>query len=84
MLLQEMITENTGMTFQDYCKEKVADKIGMDGSWTNQFGLNVYNTNTRGMARFGLLALNKGTWDGNVVVSESYFNQMITPFSRPE
>jgi len=76
MLLQEMIAKNTGMTFQAYCKEKVADKIGMDGNWTTTFGLNVYNTNTRGMARFGLLSLNKGVWDGNTIVSEVYFNEM--------
>lgn len=78
MLLQEMVTKNTGMSFQDYCKTRVADKIGMDGNWTNQLGLNIYNTNTRGMARFGLLSLNKGSWAGNTVVSESYFNEMTS------
>lgn len=76
MLLQEIITKNTGMTFQAYCKEKVADKIGMNGNWTNQLGLNIYNSNTRDMARFGLLSLNKGAWGGNAIVSESYFNEM--------
>ena len=79
MLLQEMISKNTGMTFKEYCKIKVADKIGMEGNWTSPLGLNVYNSNTRGMARFGLLALNKGSWSGNVVVNETYFNEMITP-----
>ena len=76
MLLQEMISQNAGMSFQAYCKAKVADKIGMDGNWTNQLGLNIYNTNTQGMARFGLLALNKGTWDEEEIVSEAYFNEM--------
>ena len=76
MLLQEMVAENTGMSFQEYCKTKVADKIGMEGNWTNQFGLNVYNTDTRGMARFGLLSLNKGNWDEDMIVSESYYNEM--------
>lgn len=76
MLLQEMISQNTGMTFQAYCKAKVTDKIGMDGNWTNQFGLNIYNTNTRGMARFGLLSLNKGSWGEQQIVSEAYFNEM--------
>jgi CubicO group peptidase (beta-lactamase class C family) len=27
------------------------------------------------MARFGLMALNKGKWDGNIIVNETYFNQ---------
>lgn len=76
MLLQEMVTQNAGMSFQAYCKAKVADKIGMDGNWTSTLGLNIYNSNTRDMARFGLLSLNKGSWDGNTIVSESYFNEM--------
>lgn len=76
MLLQEMITKNAGMSFQAYCKAKVADKIGMNGNWTNQLGLNIYNSNTRSMARFGLLMQNKGTWDATVVVSEAYFDAM--------
>lgn len=78
MLLQEMVAKNTGMSFQDYCKVKVADKIGMEGNWTSQFGVNVYNSNTRGMARFGLLSLNKGSWNDSTVVSEAYFNEMTT------
>lgn len=79
MLLQEMVSQNTGMTFKEYCKIKIADKIGMEGNWTNQLGLNVYNSNTRGMARFGLLSLNKGSWNGDTIVSETYFNEMTTP-----
>lgn len=76
MLLQEMISKNSGMSFQAYCKTKVADRIGMDGNWTSQLGLNIYNSNTRSMARFGLLMQNKGNWDGTTIVSEAYFNEM--------
>ena len=76
MLLQEMISKNAGMSFQAYCKAKIADKIGMDGHWTSQLGLNIYNSNTRDMARFGLLMQNKGDWNGTKIVSETYFNEM--------
>ncbi|MGB5667233.1 MAG: serine hydrolase [Maribacter sp.] len=76
MLLQEIITEASGASFQEYCKTKVADKIGMVGNWTNSLGLNIYNSNTRSMARFGLLMHNKGVWDNNTIVSEAYFNEM--------
>lgn len=76
MLLQEMITQNTGMSFQEYCKTRVADKIGMSGSWTSNLGLNIYNSSTRSMARFGLLIHNKGMWNGTGIVSESYYNEM--------
>lgn len=77
MLLQDIISANTGMSFEEYCKIKISDKIGMEGNWTTQFGLNVYNSNTRSMARFGLLSLNKGTWDATTIVNETYFNSMI-------
>jgi len=76
MLLQEMISQNVGMSFQAYCKTKVADKIGMTGNWSTALGLNIYNSNTRDMARFGLLMQNKGSWNGTSIVSETYFNEM--------
>lgn len=76
MLLQEMISKNAGMSFQDYGKSKVTDKIGMSGNWTFQFGLNIYNSNTRSMARFGLLMQNGGDWNGTTIVSQAYFNEM--------
>jgi len=77
MLLQDMVTENSGMSFEEYCKIKVADKIGMNGYWTSNIGLNIYNSNTRSMARFGLLMLNRGEWKESTIVSTSYFEQMI-------
>ncbi len=76
MLLQEMISKNAGMSFQAYCKAKVGDRIGMVGNWTSQLGLNIYSSDTRSMARFGLLMQNKGIWDGRTIVSEAYFNEM--------
>ena len=76
MLLQEMITQSSGISFQEYCKTRISDKIGMNGNWTNSLGLNIYNSNTRSMARFGLLMHNKGVWNGSTIVSESYFNEM--------
>jgi CubicO group peptidase (beta-lactamase class C family) len=76
MLLQDMISQSSGMSFQEYCRTRVSDKIGMSGSWTSNLGLNIYNSNTRSMARFGLLMHNKGVWDGSRIVSESYFNEM--------
>ncbi|MDO6810165.1 hypothetical protein Q4603_16185 [Zobellia galactanivorans] len=48
----------------------------MQGNWTKALGLNLYNSTTRSMARFGLLALNKGSWDGSSIVSRTYFDQM--------
>ncbi|MGJ8737401.1 serine hydrolase domain-containing protein [Zobellia laminariae] len=78
ILLQDILTQTTGVGFQSYGKAKLEDRIGMQGNWTKTLGLNIYNSNTRSMARFGLLALNKGTWDDNIIISEDYFNEMTT------
>jgi len=77
ILLQDMLTQNTGMNFSTYIKEKISDKIGMQGNWTQLGFANVYNSNTRSMAKFGLLTLNKGKWNNETIVSESYFNEMV-------
>ncbi len=74
--VQNILTQSTGENFKTYIKENVLDYIGVAGSWNSLLNLNIFLSNTRGMARFGLLALNKGTWDDNVIVSESYFNEM--------
>lgn len=39
---------------------------------------NVYFSNARSMARFGLLCLNKANWNGTQIMTDtSYFNQMV-------
>jgi CubicO group peptidase (beta-lactamase class C family) len=38
-----------------------------------------FNTNARDFARFGQLILNKGRWDGEPLISETYLQEAITP-----
>ena len=38
-----------------------------------------FNSNARDLARFGQLILNKGSWDGKQLVSETYLKQAIVP-----
>lgn len=76
--LQDVVTEATGQTWNTYFNTKLRDKIGMstNGFWyNNPDGLRIYSSNTRSMARFGLLALNKGKWDGTQILNEAYFNE---------
>ena len=35
----------------------------MDGYWNYGLIFKIYHSNTRSMARFGLMALNKGKWN---------------------
>ncbi|MEC4003921.1 serine hydrolase [Flavobacterium sp. SUN052] len=77
--LQDVIAQASGQTWTNYFNIKLRDKLGMTGgSWINSGdGLSVYWSTTRNMARFGLMALNKGKWNGNQVVNEVYFNTAI-------
>lgn len=78
--LQDVVATASGQTWTNYFNTKLRDKLGMTGgAWVNSGdGLSVYWSTTRNMARFGLMALNKGKWNGNVVVNESYFNAATT------
>lgn len=76
-LTQDIITNATGMNFQEYCKEKIQDKIGMNGAWGQLLDVRIFASTTRSMARFGLLALNEGKWDDKIIYPASYHNAMI-------
>lgn len=82
--LQDVIEQATGQTWNTYFNSKLRDKIGMSttGFWYNATGANtglrIYFSNSRSMARFGLLALNKGKWNSEIVLNENYFNQATT------
>ncbi|SNR34459.1 serine hydrolase [Flavobacterium sp. ov086] len=76
--LQDVIAKASGQTWQNYFNTKLRDKIGMDGTWV-QLGVNsVYTSTSRSMARFGLLMLNKGKWNNNQILNETYFNEATT------
>lgn len=79
--LQDVVEQASGQTWNTYFNTKLRNKIGMstNGLWISatgaNFGLRLYYSNTRSMARFGLLALSKGKWNTDVVINESYLNQ---------
>jgi CubicO group peptidase (beta-lactamase class C family) len=77
--LQNVVAASTGQTWSNYFNTKLRDKIGMTGgSWVESSnGLSVYWSNSRSMARFGLLALNNGKWENNQIVSKNYMQNAI-------
>ncbi|WP_291131443.1 serine hydrolase domain-containing protein [Flavobacterium sp. UBA7682] len=78
--LQDVVAEASGQTWTNYFNTKLRDRIGMTGgAWINSGdGLSVYWSTCRNMARFGLLSLNKGKWNGTTIVNENYFVQATT------
>ncbi len=72
--LQDVVASASGQTWSNYFNSKLRDKLGMTGSWIQSGNNSVYWSTTRSMARFGLMALNKGKWNGTQIVNETYFN----------
>lgn len=76
-LLDQVIENATGTTLNNYTTQKLKSKIGMTGSFVKVDYNNVFFSTARSMARFGLFILNKGIWNGNVVLTDTnYFNEM--------
>jgi CubicO group peptidase (beta-lactamase class C family) len=79
-LLEKVVSAATNKSFDTYFDQKLAQKIGMDGSWRWVGNFHLYFSTARSMARFGLLMLNNGNWDGQPVLRDSLFlQQMMSP-----
>lgn len=77
-LLDGVIENATGQTLNNYITQKLKTPTGMTGFFLKIDFNNVYFSTARSMARFGLLILNKGNWNGNQIMTDTnYFNQMV-------
>lgn len=78
-LLDKVVENASGSSYNNYFQQKVRDKIGMNGFWLKTPNANnVLYSNARSMARFGLLLLNKGKWDNTAILSDTnYFNSQV-------
>ena len=77
-LLRPVIENATGQGINLYNYQKLLNPIGMNGIFLYSGYNNIFNSTSRSMARFGLLILNNGKWDGNQIMSDTnYFNQML-------
>ncbi|HLP05918.1 MAG TPA: serine hydrolase [Paludibacter sp.] len=76
--LMDVVASASNKQFESYFNDKLKDRIGMEGYWNNGPVFKIYHSNTRTMARFGLLALNKGKWMNEQVLDESFFNECVT------
>lgn len=77
-LLDGVIENATGQTLNNYTTQKLKNPTGMTGTFYPAGYNNVFVSNARSMARFGLLILNKGNWNGNQIMTDTaYFNDMV-------
>jgi CubicO group peptidase (beta-lactamase class C family) len=83
-LLGLVLEKATGRPLAQYLEEKIWVPMGMesDASWSldkegNTKAFCCLNAHARDYARFGLLMLNKGEWNGQQLVPESWVNESI-------
>jgi CubicO group peptidase (beta-lactamase class C family) len=76
--LINVVESSTGQDYDTYFNDKLKSKIGMEGYWNYGVIFTIYHSNTRSMARYGLLALNKGKWNNEQIINEAFFTDAIS------
>jgi CubicO group peptidase (beta-lactamase class C family) len=77
-LLDKVIESASGQNLNLYHNAKLRPATGITGFFVKSGYNNVFFSRARSMARFGLLVLGKGNWNGTQVLNDSvYFRQMV-------
>ncbi len=77
-LLDGVIEEATGQTLNGYFNQTVRIPTGITGIFLPSGYNNIFWSKPRSMARYGLMILNKGNWNGNQIMTDAdYFNSMV-------
>ncbi len=72
-VLDGVISGASDQSFDDFFEEYLLNKIGMEGFWEYSGYNHLFFSPPRSMARFGLLLLAEGMWDGEAVLDNAPF-----------
>ncbi|MCC6721557.1 MAG: serine hydrolase [Bacteroidia bacterium] len=81
-MLDKVIESATGKNLNLYLYQKLILPIGMSGLFVKSGYNNIFMSNARTMARFGLLILNKGNWNGNKIMTDTTYYREMTNTSQ--
>ncbi|XZF13749.1 serine hydrolase [Chitinophagaceae bacterium MMS25-I14] len=77
-MLDSIMLAATGQNINTYVTQKIKTPTGMTGTFVMTGEDNVFYSKPRSMARYGLLVLNKGNWNGTQLMTDTaYFNHMV-------
>jgi len=85
IILGEIIKRTTGLTILDFAREQLFGTLGINEyEWAAKNG--IYDSSgglslkARDIAKYALLHLNNGNWEGKQIVSEQWMKQMFEPY----
>lgn len=79
-LMDGVIENATGQNLNAYVYSRLGNSTGILGLFIQLGANNVFFSKARAMARFGLLAQNRGTWDSTPILNDdTWFEAMTTP-----
>ncbi len=75
-LIHDVLEEASGLTLNQFTKTRVFDRTGMKGFWFDH----IMYGKARDMARYGLLTLARGVWNGDTLLhDQQYVYDMTHP-----
>lgn len=75
-LIQPVLGNAIPQGFDTYFNQNLRLVIGMTGFWAQSGYNRFYYSDARSMARFGILNLQEGDWNGNQILNSTYFQEM--------
>ncbi len=90
ILLSGLIESVSGRSAEEYAQQQLFSQLGIkkydwqngsNGLTNTGFGLSL---RPRDMAKFGLLYLNEGQWQGNQIIDKDWIQRSWTPYSQFE
>lgn len=82
-LLESVLNNATGLSLNSYTNSRLKIKTGMTGLWLPSGYNNVYFSNVRSMARFGLLAQNNFIWQNDTLLFDTVYKNQMVNTSQP-
>lgn len=81
-LLGDVIENATGQSLNAYIQQKIKVPTGMTGLFLSLGSNRIFASNARSMARFGLLLMSGGTWNGNDLLEDPAYFEAMTHTSQ--
>ncbi|WP_124981313.1 serine hydrolase domain-containing protein [Nonlabens xiamenensis] len=78
LLLHDVLESATGVDVNTFTQSRIGDRIGMSGQWLSTALSNrLFVSTARDAARFGLLALHQGNWNGHMVIDNNFMQEAV-------